>query len=165
MANGWAQQKFRVVGSAYTLFYYGGEAIYGCEQIADQPPRPVNQPEAVQPLDEKHPIEIAFPRAAGAGMLVLSIKEQWDKEVWRMFPGFRDGQINDIVDLFERSVAQGQVACTKLIVPPPGHPPRKVIYHGCVITDADFGDNIAIAAMTVNRVVQIMYTHTTRQGG
>lgn len=165
MANGWSQQKFRVVGSAYTLFYYGGESIFGCEQVADTPPSPVNQPEPVQPLDEKHPIEIAFPRAAGAGMLQLVIKEQWDKEVWRMFPGFKDGQINDIVDLFERSVAQGQVACTKLIVPPPGHAPRKVIYHGCVIVDADFGDNISIVAMTANRQITIMYTHTTRQGG
>ena len=163
--NGWSQQKFRVVGSAYTLFYYGGESVYGCEMLQDTPPQPVAQPEPVQPLDERHPIEIAFPRAAGAGSLTLRIKEQWDKDVWRMLPGYRDGVINDIVDLLERSASIGQVTCTKLIVPPPGHKPRKVIYHGCVVVDAQFGDDVAIQAMTIDKVITIAYTHTTREGG
>lgn len=165
MANGWANQRFRVVGSSYTVFSYAGTQIHFAETIQDQPPAPVAPPEPVQPLDERHPIEIAFPRAAGAGTLVLTLKEQWDQEIWRQLPGYQTGVINDIVDLFDRSVANGKVFCTKLIVPPPGHNPRAVIYHGAVLVDADFGEQVAINAMTVNKTITVMYTHTTRKGG
>ena len=165
IANGWNLQKFRVVGSGYTVFSYAGSQLNFCDTITDQPPPPVAQPEPVQPLDERHPIEIAFPRAAGAGSLVVQIREQWDKEIWRQFPGFQNGQINDIVDLFERSVENGQVFCMKLIKPPPGHKPRAVIYHGCVIVGADLGENVSIASMTVPKTITIMYTKTTRKGG
>lgn len=122
-------------------------------------------PEPIQPLDERHPIEIAVPQAAGPGTLVLSIKEEWDREVWRQFAGFQGGVINDIVDLLDRSIRRGKVFCTKLIVPPPGHKPRAVIYHGATIVDADFGEQVSINAMTVNKTVTIMYLYTTRRGG
>jgi len=165
IANGWNQQRFRVVGSGYTIFHYAGSQLNFCDTISDQPPAPVAPPEPVQPLDERHPIEIAFPRAAGAGTLTVQIREQWDKEIWRQFPGFKTGVINDIVDLFERSVSNGKVFCAKLILPPPGHKPRAVMYHGCVIVDADLGEQVSIAAMTVPKTITIMYTHTTRRGG
>jgi hypothetical protein len=53
----------------------------------------------------------------------------------------------------------------KLIKPPPGHKPRAVIYHGCVIVGADLGENVSIASMTVPKTITIMYTKTTRKGG
>ena len=165
MADGWRSQRFRVVGSGYTIFSYAGSNLKFCETIQDQPPAPVAPPEPVQPLDERHPIEIAFPRAAGAGTLVLAIKEEWDKEIWRQLPGYQSGLINDIVDLFDRSVRNGKVFCTKLIVPPPGHKPRTVIYHNAVLVDADLGEQVAINSMTVNKTLTLMYTHTTRRGG
>jgi len=158
-------QRYRVVGSAYTLFSYDGNRVQSCESMQDQPPAPVAPPEPVQPLDERHPLEIAFPRAAGAGTLVLTIKEEWDREIWRQFPGYKTGVINDIVDLFDRAQDVGRVACAKLIIPPRGHKPRAVIYHGCVIVDADLGEQVAINSMTVNKTITLMYTHTTRKGG
>lgn len=158
-------QHFRVVGSAYTIFRYDGNKTRFVETIQDQPPAPVAQPEAVQPLDARHPIEIAFPRAAGAGTLVLGLKEEWDREIWRQFTGFKNGVINDIVDMFERSAAHPNVTCVKLILPPPGHKSRAVIYHNCVIVDADLGEQVAIASMTVTKTITVMYTHTTRRGG
>lgn len=157
------RQRFRVVGSGYTFFSYAGSKIKFCEMIQDQSPAPVAPPEPVQPLDARHPIEIAFPRAAGAGTLVLQIKEEWDRDVWRQFKGYGTGVINDIVDLFDTTATVGGVACAKLIVPPLGHKPRAVIYHNCVIVDADFGEQVAINSMTVNKSVTIMYTHTTRK--
>ena len=157
--------RFRVVGSSFTVFRYAGSPLIFCETIQDQAPAPVAPPEPVQPLDERHPIEIAFPRAAGAGTLVLAVKEQWDKDVWRILPGYKTGQLNDIVDLFERTVNNGDVACAKLIIPPKGIKPRSVIYHGCVMVDAQLGEQVAINAMTVNKQITLMYRYTTRKGG
>lgn len=154
-------QRFRVAGSGYTLFSYDGKKINFCTEIDDSPPRPVAAPYPVQPLDAPHPIEIAFPVAAGAGTLRLTILEQWDSDVWQQLPGLRNRQINDIVDLLRFS-SRRSVTCVKVINPPPPHKKRIVRYHGCVITDVEFGETISIEAMVPGKVVTIMYTHTTR---
>lgn len=159
------KQRTRVVGSAYTLFTFNGDHIALCETIQDQPPAPVAPPEPIQPLDARHPIEIAFPRAAGAGTLVLSVKEEWDKEVWRQFSGFKGGVINDIVDVLDRSATIGGVMAVKIIDPPPPFKRRAVVYHGCVVVDVDMGEQVAINSMTVNKTVTIMYLRQTRRGG
>lgn len=160
-----AGQRFRVRGSGYTLFRYNGSDLMFCETVRDTAPRPVAEPVAVQPIDARHPIEIAFPRAAGIGSLVVTITEQWDSEVWRQFPGYRTGIINDIVDVFDRSATIGGVTAVKIISPPSPHKKRSVFYHNAVITDIDQTEDINIASMTVGRTVTITYTHRTQIGG
>lgn len=155
-------QRFRVVGSGYTLFSYDGKKINFCSEISDDAPTPVANPTPVQPLDAPHPIEIAFPVAAGPGVLTLTILEQWDSDVWQQFPGFRDRTINDIVDLLRASSSRGGVTCLKVINPPPPHKRRIVRYHGCVITSVAFDERVTIDAMVPGKTVTIMYTHTTR---
>lgn len=157
-------QRFRVRGSGYTVFSYNGSVLKFCETIRDTAPRPVADPVAVQPMDARHPIEIAFPRAAGIGTLVASITEEFSRDVWRQFPGYRNGVINDIVDVFERSARIGGVTAVKLILPPRGSR-RAVFYHNAVITDIDQSEDINIASMTVGRTVTITYTHRTSKGG
>jgi hypothetical protein len=154
-------QRFRVVGSGFTIFTYGGSQVNYCQEIQDRPPDPVAPPQAIQPIDETHPIEIAFPRAAGAGMLTLTIIDQWNLEVWRQFPGYSTGVINDIVDILTRSA---QIGGVKLIKNPNGGT-RAVNYHGAVITNVDMSEDVRIESMTVGKMVQIMYTNSTRQGG
>ena len=158
-------QRFRVRGSGFTVFSYNGSKLKFSEVVRDTAPRPVADPVAVQPMDARRPIEIAFPRAAGIGTLVVTITEQWDREVWRQFPGYRTGIINDIVDVFDRSARIGGVTAVKLILPPPPHKRRAVFYHNAVITDIDQSEDINIASMTVGRTVTITYTHRTSKGG
>lgn len=159
-----SSQRFRIAGSGYTLFSYDGSAIMFCQQISDTPPQPVAQPAPIQPLDELHPIEIAFPRALQAGTLKLTILEEWDREVWSQFPGY-DTLVNDLADIFRISAEKGNgVTCLKTINSPSGGQ-RVVQYHGCVITNIDMGDNIQIGSMVPTREVTIMYTHVTRKEG
>lgn len=157
-------QRFRIGGSGYTLFSYNGSPIMFCRQISDQAPTAVAQPAAIQPLDEPHPIEIAFPRAVGAGKLTLTIMEEWDRDVWAQFPGY-EGLVNDLSDIFRISAEQGNsVTCLKTIKAPSGRQ-RVVQYHGCVITNVSMGDDIQIGTMVPERTVEITYTHVTRKEG
>lgn len=157
-------QTFRVVGSGFTLFTYNGSTVLNCQQIRDEPPRPVATPQEIQPLDARYPIEIAFPRAAHAGTLVLGIYEEWSRDIWQQFTPFASG-INDIVDLFDASAALGGVTCVKLIVPPAPNRTRSVIYHNSVVVDMDRGETVAIENMVPTKTLTLMYTHTTRSFG
>lgn len=158
-------QRFRIVGSGFTLFRYAGSPIKFCTAIQDQAPRPVgNGPQPVQPLDARHPIEIAFPRAATHGVLTLQIIEEWDREFWTRLPGYNQRNINDIVDVFDRSADIGGVTCVKIIKGPRGIR-RAVQYHGAQIVDIDMSEQVTIDALTVGRTVTMWYTHTTRKGG
>lgn len=157
-------QRFRVTGSGYTLFSYDGSQIMFCQTITDSPPRPIAEPTPVQPLDELHPIEIAFPRALSAGSLQLEIIEEWDREVWAQFPGY-EGLVNDLADIFRISAEKGNsVTCLKTITAPSGKQ-RVVQYHGCVITDVGMGESIQASGLTTTKTVTITYTHVTRKEG
>lgn len=158
-------QRFRVRGSGFTVFSYAGSRLKFLENVQDTAPRPVAAPVAVQPMDARHPIEVAFARAAGVGVLTAVITEEWDREVWRQFPGYRTGVINDIVDVFERSSRIGGVTLVKLILPDPPRKRRAVFYHNAVITDIDQSEDIRIESMTIGRPVTITYTHRTAKGG
>ena len=163
MATASVKQRFRVVGSGYTLFSYNGQNINFCQEVQDTPPQPVAPPQPVQPIDAQHPLEIAVPSAAGAGQLTLTIIEQWSQEVWAQFPGY--SAINDIVDLLNVSASIGGVTCVKLITPPSstGVASRMVIYHGCMIVNANLGEDVRIESMTVGKTVQLMYTSQSRK--
>ncbi len=146
-------QKFRV-GGGYTAFVYNGKPVLYLDQIADTAPRPVAAPEPVQPLDEAYPIEIAFPKAAGAGTLVLSIREQWASNVWETLPGYEG--TNDIVEVFQRNIDSGGVTCMKIITGPNGVR-RGFSYNGCVITDINDSETITIGTMTLPKQITLMY--------
>lgn len=163
-------QRFRIVGSGFTLFSYNGSRVKFCTSVAETAPRPVTGAPGggaavgIQPLDALRPIEIVFPRAVGMGTLVLTIQEEWEREVWRQFTGFKTGQINDLADVLQRSSEVGGVACTKVINPPPPYKPSMVVYHGCVITDIDMSETVTIDRLVPGRNVTINYTHRTIKG-
>jgi hypothetical protein len=157
-------QRFRILGSGYTIFKYHGDRLHFCQQIQDRPPDPVAPPQAIQPLDARHPIEIAFPAAVREGTLTLVIFEEWDRDVWRQFFGFRRGQFSDLADVFDQAIAVGAVTCVK-VIKKPGGGRRLVQYHGAVITNIDMSENIAIDTLTVGRTVTITYTRRVVSGG
>jgi hypothetical protein len=157
-------QQFRVLGSGYTVFYYAGSRIRYCQTIQDNPPQPVAPPQDVQGIDDKRPVEIAFAKAVRSGSVVLTIFEEWERDVWRQFFGYRRGVYSDLADVFERATQIGGVQCAKVIRTPAGNK-RLVIYHNSVITNIDMSDSIAIDTLTVGRPVTITYTHRTLRGG
>lgn len=154
-----AQQRFRV-GGGYTAFTFRSKPLAYVDVIADQAPQPVANPEPVQPLDARHPIEIAFPVAHGPGTLTLTIREQWGEDVWEQLPGYQG--TTDIIDIFQRNINQGSIQCQKIIRMPNGRV-RSVIYHGVVVTNVDDSETVDIRTMTLPKRITLMYTHKTRR--
>jgi hypothetical protein len=151
-------QTFRV-GGGYTAFTFNGTAVMYCDSVQDQGPRPVSQPETIQPLDAERPIEIAFPIAHSAGTLTLTIREQWSKFAWETLSGY-DGTSN-IIDVFKKNMSNGSISCTKIIKNPAGGT-RTITYHNCVITDIDDSETVQVNTMTFPKRISLMYTHRTR---
>lgn len=150
--------KFRV-GGGYTAFVYAGRPILYLEQVQDQAPRPVAQPEPIHPLDSTHPIEVAFPKAHGMGTLTLTIREQWVADIWQQLPGFEGA--TDILQVFEANIRNGNVTCTKIVQMPDGGK-RATYYHNTVITDVDDSETVMVNKMTFAKTITMMYTHKTR---
>lgn len=154
-----ADQKFRV-GGGYTRFVFNGQALLYLEVVQDTAPRPVAAPQPIQPLNEPHPIEIAFPKAVGAGTLVLTVREQWATNIWEGLPGYNGA--SDILEVFDRNIANGAITVTKSI-PIPGGGVRYTYYHGCVITDLDESETVDIGTMTFPKRITLTYTHKSRK--
>ncbi len=150
--------KFRV-GGGYTAFVFAGQPLIYCDVLAEVGPQPVAAPEEVQPLDSKHPIEIAFANAHRAGSLTLTLREEWDRDVWEQLPGFEGA--TDVVEVFERNINNGSITCQKIIRMPGGRR-RGLVYHNAVVTRIDDSETINIQSMTIGKTVTIMYTHKTR---
>lgn len=154
-----SEQLFRV-GGGYTAFVYGTTPLAYVDVINDQAPQPVAQPEPVQPLDARHPIEIAFPKAHGPGTLTLTIREQWAADVWETLPGFEGAA--DIIDVFERNINMGSIQCQKVMRMPNGQI-RSVVYHGVVVTNIDDSETVDIRTMTLPKRITLMYTHKMKR--
>lgn len=153
------QQRVRNTGSNYTTFRFAGQSIAYLEQVDDSGQELVAQPQVIQPLGYRHPVEIVAARALGAGTLNLSIRELWHEEVWEQMANLAGA--HDIVDIFQRLAQQANsVTCTKIITPPDGRRYGKT-YHGCVITRIQDGDTFSLATLSVPKAIQVMYTHST----
>jgi hypothetical protein len=74
--------NIRVGGSAYTVFAWGGKVIGFARGIAEQSPRPVAQPVAIQPMDQRYPMDIITPAALGPGTITFRTFEKWNARVW-----------------------------------------------------------------------------------
>jgi hypothetical protein len=114
----------------------------------------------IHPLGYPHPVvDIVTPRALSAGTLTLTIRELWNQEIWQQMQGLT--RAKTIVDIF-RALAQtaNYVTCTK-IINPPGRRRYGKVYHRCVITDIQDGDDVAIGTLSVAKTMTVMYTHST----
>lgn len=150
--------RVRNVGS-YTTFQYAGKNIAFLETINDSGQPPVAGSEFVQPLGATVPVDIVTSRALRGGTLTLSIKELWNQEVWEQLQGLTGAKT--ITEIFERLArTPNYVTCAKIINPPSGRTYGKV-YHRCVITAIQDQETIAIGTLSVNKTIQVSYTHTT----
>lgn len=148
------------VGGGYTSFRLLGVDLPYVINVRDSAPSPVASPEVIQPLNAVHPVEIAFPKAHGAGTLNFTLKEEWDQDIWERIPDYA-GAAN-IIEVFNRSLADGVVTtCSKLIRDPNGRT-RGTIYHGAKIVAIDETEDVNVSTMTLSKSIQIMYTHRTK---
>lgn len=159
------EQIFRVGGSGYTVFHFNNAPLAYVNMLRDQAPQPVAEPEPIQPIDCKYPIEIAFPRAHGVGVITVEFLEQWNDNVWGQLPApFQDAA--DIIDVFDANLRAGNLQCVKIIKKTDSSgrlvPVRKITYHGCKITRIDESEEIMIGTMTLPKSIDITYTHKTR---
>lgn len=153
--------RVRNVGSNYTTFQYAGKTIAFLQSFTDSGQTFVGggQPQFIHPLGYPHPVDIVAPRALGGGTITAQITELWGEEVWEQMQGLSGAKT--IVEIVERlSRTPNYVTCTKLIRHPNGRRSGK-IYHRCVITNVQDGDQVTIGSLAVQKNVTISYTHST----
>jgi hypothetical protein len=152
------QSKTRVGGSGFTTLTWQGQRLAWCQSTNDRAPQPVAAAVAVQPMDEKHPVEIVTAQAVGGGTLELTFFELWNAPVWAALPGFEG--TDNLLDVLQRQLQMGEITVRKIIKNPNG-PMRVRVYHNCVITDFDESERVEIGTMTMPKTVRIQYTHTS----
>ena len=167
------------VGGAYTRLTWAsagssnGVNLAWVDVIQESAPQPVAQAQPIQPVDSEYPLEIAFPGALEAGSLTVTIREQWNTEVWNTFystyndipADFASGAgagnlvISDLLGVFKAQLAAGTVSLSKLIVDPTTRQPiRQVHYINPTIINVAIDETVNIGTMTFPKSVQFMYT-------
>lgn len=156
--------QVRVVGSNYTTFQYSGRSIAYLEVVNDSGQHAMsnNGPgwEFIHPLGYITPTDIVTSRVLDGGILTLGIRELWNSEIWEQLQGLTGA--HTIIEIFQKLARTPQyVTCTK-IVQPPGGTRRGKTYHRCVIVGIQDSDEISIGALSVQKQIQVGYTHTTK---
>jgi hypothetical protein len=152
------ESKVRIGGSGFTTLLWQGQRLLYLQTIQDTPPTPVATAQAVQPIDEPVPLEIVTAQAVGVGTLRATFYEKWVSPVWSELPGLEG--TNNLLEVLKRQISLGQVTMQKVVKSPNGVM-RARVYHGCVVTDIDEGENINIGTMSLPKNLTIQYTHTT----
>lgn len=152
------ESKTRIGGSGFTALTWRGTPLAYLQTLQDTPPQPVAGAQVVQPIDEPTPLEIVTAMAVGAGTLRLTFYELWNAPMWAQLPGLEG--TNNLLEVLQRQVQLGEVSCRKLIKSPSGIT-RARVYHGCVITDIDEGEQINIGTMTLPKTLTMQYIKTT----
>lgn len=155
-----AQSKFRV-GGGYTTINFNGAPLLFVDLVRESAPRPVAAPQPIQPLDHPYPIEIALPAAIEAGTLEITLREQWNAEVWAYLPGNAFATASDLLDVFKAQLSTGSLGqdwtVTKNIKDPTGNIVRTITYTGIVITNVMVDESVQISTMTFPKSIQMMY--------
>lgn len=152
-----AESNTRIGGSGWTTFTWRGQRLAWMQIIQDTAPAPVAAPQAVQPLDAEHPVEIVTPRAVGAGTLRLTVYELWNAPVWQQLAGLE--KASQLLDVFKHQVRLGNVSCRKIIKSPPPHRFRIKNYYGCTVTEVDDSETVQISSMVMPKSITVQYTH------
>jgi hypothetical protein len=166
------------VGGAYTRLTWSAPGsssvnLAWVDVIQESAPQPVAAAQPIQPVDSEYPLEIAFPGALEAGSLTVTIREQWNTEVWNAFYSTyndipanwatdSDGNnkvISDLLGVFKAQLAAGTVGLSKIIVDPTTRSPiRQVTYHNPTIVNVAIDETVNIGTMTFPKSIQFMYT-------
>lgn len=172
-----AGEAFRVGGSGFTVFSWEGKPVGFAQAIAHQSPQPVAAPVAIQPMDQRYPLQIITPAALGPGTIQLQMYEMYNRKVWDRIMEVVDAKhpggnnrlstYNDLVEVFVRLANIGRgINCQKIIYAPneSGNTNRysAETYHNIAITDIRDDEDIDIGRMQIVKSMTIQYTHMTR---
>ena len=153
------KSNFRV-GGGYTTINFRSKALLYVDLFRETAPRPVAAPQPIQPLNEQYPIEIALPHALEAGTLEVTLREQWNEEVWAQL-GDEFKRASDLLDIFKIQVQKKNLGkdwtVTKNILGPDGSIVRHISYSGIVITNVMVDETVQISTMTFPKSIQMMY--------
>ena len=152
------ESKTRIGGSGFTTMTFRGTRLAYLQTLQDTPPQPVAGAQVVQAIDDETPQEIVTAMAVGAGRLTLTFYELWNEPAWSRLPGLEG--TNNLLAVLKRQVQMGEISCRKLIKSPSGIT-RARVFHGCVITDIDEGEQITIGTMTLPKTITMQYIKTT----
>ncbi len=167
------------VGGAYTRLTWAAAGssspvnLAWVDVIQESAPQPVAQAQPIQPVDSEYPLEIAFPGALEAGSLTVTIREQWNTEVWNAFystyndvpadfasnGGAGNIIISDLLGVFKAQLATGVVHLSKIILDPTTRKPiRQIHYKNPTIINVAIDETVNIGTMTFPKSIQFMYT-------
>lgn len=154
-----AEPRVRIAGSGLTIMTFRSQRLAYLQTIQDTPPQPVAAAQPIQPIDAQYPLEIATALAVGPGMLRLTFYELFSAPVWATLPGLEG--TNTLLEVLIRQVQLGAISCRKIVQAPLTGEMRARVYHNCVVTDIDEGEQINIGTMTIPKTMSITYTNTT----
>jgi len=152
------ESKSRIGGSGFTTMLWQGQRLAYLQVMQDTPPTPVATAQAVQPIDEPKPLEIVTSQAVGVGTLRVTFYEMWNSPVWSALPGLEG--TNNLLEVLKRQISMGNVTVQKIVKSPNGIM-RARVYHNCVVTDIDEGENVNIGTMTLPKTLTIQYCYST----
>ena len=152
------ESKTRIGGARFTTMTFRGTRLAYLQTLQDTQPQPVAGAQVVQAIDDEVPQEIVTSMAVGAGTMRMTFFELWNEPVWSRLPGLEG--TNTLLDVLKRQIQLGEIACRKLIKSPSGITSARV-YHGCVLTDIDEGEQINIGTMTIPKTITMQYIKTT----
>jgi hypothetical protein len=135
-----------------------GTRLAYLQTLQDTPPQPVAGAQVVQAIDDESPQEIVTAQAVGAGSLRLTFYELWNEPVWSRLDGLAG--TNNLLEVLKRQITLGEISCRKLIRSPSGLI-RARVFHGCVLTDIDEGEQVNIGTMTLPKTITMQYIKTT----
>ena len=152
------ESKTRIGGAGFTTMTFKGQRLAYLQTLQDTPPQPVAGAQVVQAIDDETPQEIVTSMAVGAGTMRMTFFELWNEPVWSRLPGLED--TNNLLEVLKRQIQMGEITCRKLIKSPMGII-RARVYHGCVLTDIDEGEQVNIGTMTLPKTITMQYIKTT----
>jgi hypothetical protein len=164
------KRNFRVGGSGFTAFQWDNKVIAFARGVRVQSPRPVAQPVAIQPLDQRYPLDIITPAALGPGQLQIETFEKYGERVWDEMMGVIDrsgAKYNDLVEIFIKMAELDRpIHCMKIINPPKiagkATQPYADIFLNCKITDIGDEETVEIGTMEIVKNITVTYTRKIR---
>jgi len=151
----------RVVGSGNTFFRWRGDLLGYARTVAQTGVQPVAQAEVIQPLNATRPLEIITPGAHTNGVLTLTLIELYGHTVWQRMKGLTNCE--NVVDIM-RSIAalNDGVQMQKVMRSPKDSTTWIETFYNCVITRVAEDETISIEAMSVNKEIEVWYTHSDK---